>query len=83
MKFWTGIGPVPNCVCPGLDWTALVWTSPTLCAGLGYISHSIGLLMGEIYLNGTKSTDRNVIILPRLCIERSVVIKCEDESCIQ
>jgi hypothetical protein len=69
-KFWTGIGPVPNSVGPGLDWTGLAWTSPALCLGLGYISHCIGLLMGEIYLDGTEYTDRTVIIPPRVCIQR-------------
>ena len=62
--FWTGIGPVPNSVGPGLDWTGLAWTSPALCPGLGYISHCIGLLIGEIYLDGTEYTDRTVIICP-------------------
>ena len=69
-SFWTGIGPVPNSVGPGLDWTGLAWTSPALCLGLGYISHCIGLLMGEIYLDGTEYTDRTVISPPRVCIQR-------------
>jgi len=64
--FWTGIGPVHSSVGPGLDWTGLAWTSP----GLGYISHCIGLLMGEIYLDGTEYTDRTAIILPRVGIQR-------------
>ena len=69
-RFWTGIGPVHSSVGPGLDWTRLAWTSPALCPGLGYISHCIGLLMGEIYLNGTEYTDRTVIISPRVGIQR-------------
>jgi len=69
-SFWTGIGPVPNSVGLGLDWTGLAWTSPALCPGLGYISHCIGLLMGEIYLDGTEYTDRTVIISPRAGIQR-------------
>ena len=69
-KFWTGIGPIPNSVGPGLDWTGLVWISLALCPGLGYISHCIGLLMGEIYLNGTEYTDRTGIIPPRSGIQR-------------
>jgi hypothetical protein len=69
-RFWTGIGPVHNSVGPGLDWTGLAWTSPALCPGLGYISHCIGLLMGEIYLDGTEYTDRTVIISPRVGIQR-------------
>jgi len=82
-SFWTGIGPVHNSVRPGLDWTGLAWTSPALCRGLGYTSHCIGLLMGEIYLDGTEYTDRTVIISPGVNIQRWVVIKCEDESCFQ
>jgi len=82
-KFWTGIGPIPNSVRPGQDWTELVWTSPALCPGLGYISHRVGLLMGELYLDGTEYTDRTVIILPRICIQRWVVIQSEDESWFQ
>jgi len=81
--FWTGIGPVPNSVGTGLDWTGLVWISPALCPGLGYISHCIGRLMGEIYLDGTEYTDRTVIISPRVGIQRWVVMKSEDESCFQ
>ena len=82
-RFWTGIGPVHSSVGPGLDWCGLAWTSPALCPGLRYISHCIGLLMGEIYLDGTEYTDRTVIISPRVGIQRWVVIKCEDESCFQ
>ena len=81
--FRTGIGAVPKSVGPGLDWTGLVWISRAQCAGLEYISHCIGLLMGEIYLNGTEYTDRTVITTPRVGIQRWVVIKCEDESCFQ
>jgi len=69
-KFWTGIGPIPNSVGPGLDWTVLVWISPALCPGLGYITRCIGLLMREIYLDGTEYTDRTVIISPRVGIQR-------------
>jgi hypothetical protein len=69
-SFWTGIGPVLNSVGPGLDWSGLAWTSPALCPGLGYNSHCIGLLMGEIYLDGTEYTDRTVIISPRAGIQR-------------
>jgi hypothetical protein len=69
-SFWTGIGPVPNSVGPGLDWSVLAWTSPALYPGLGYISHCIGLLMGEIYLDGTEYTDITVIISPRAGIHR-------------
>jgi hypothetical protein len=82
-KFWTGIGPIPNSVGAGLEWTGLVWISPALCRRLGYISQGIGLVMGEIYLDGTKYTDRTVIISPRVGIQRCVVIKCEDDSCFQ
>jgi len=83
VKPWTGIGPIPNSVGPGLDWTGPVLTSPALCPQLSYISHCTGLLMGEIYLDGTEYTDRTVIISPRVCIQRWVVVKCEDESCFQ
>jgi len=69
-KFSTGIGPIPNSVGPGLDWTGLVWISPAQCPGLGYISHCIGLLIGEIYLDSTEYTDRTVIISPRVGIQR-------------
>ena len=57
---------------PQFCWTrtGLAWTSPALCPGLGYISHCIGLLMGEIYLDGTEYTDRTVIISPRAGIQR-------------
>jgi len=47
-----------------------VWISPVLCPGLGYISHCVGLVMGEIYLDGTKYTDRTVIIAPSVGIQR-------------
>jgi len=81
--FWTGIGPVPSSVGPGLDWSGLAWTSPALCPGLGYISHCISLLMGEIDLDGTEYTDRTVILSPGAGIQRWEVIKCEDESCFR
>ena len=48
----------------------VLWISPALCPGLGYTTRCIGLLMGEIYLDGTEYTDRTVIISPRVGIQR-------------
>jgi len=73
-NFWTGIGPMPTFSGPGLNWPGLIWTSPAQCPGLGYFFHCIGRLMGEIYLDGTKYTDRTVIISPRVGIQRCAVI---------
>jgi hypothetical protein len=80
-SFWTGIRPVPNSVGPGVDWTGLVWTSTALCPRLGYMPHCISLWMGETYLDGTEYTDQTVIVSPSAGTQRSVVIKCEKESC--
>jgi len=60
---------------PQFCWTrtGLVWTGVDQSSAVSrvrYISYCIGLLMGEIYLDGTEYTDRTVIISPRVGIQR-------------
>jgi hypothetical protein len=49
----------PRCWQTGLG---LVRTDPSRCPGLGYTFPHIHLLMGKIYLNGAKYTDRGGLI---------------------
>jgi hypothetical protein len=58
-------------------WTVLAWTAldqSTKVSRFRVFSHCIGLLMREIYLHGTKYTDRTTIISPREGIQRCAVI---------
>jgi len=58
-------------------WTELVWTDfdqSSTVSRFRVFFHCIGLLMGGIYLDGTKYTVRTVIISPRVGIERCAVI---------
>ena len=58
-------------------WTELPWTALDHSSKVSRVRvffHCIGLLMGDIYLHGTKYTDRTVIISPRVGIQRCAVI---------
>ena len=56
----------PRCLQTGLG---LVRTDPSRCPGLGYTFPVISLLMGKIYLDGAKYTDRSGIISIRVGIQ--------------
>jgi hypothetical protein len=58
-------------------WTELAWTNldqSSTVSRFRVFFHCIGHLMGEIYLDSTKYTDRTVISSPRVGIQRCAVI---------
>ena len=67
-KFWTEIGPIPNSVGPGLDWTGVDQSS--IGSRVRVYFSLYRSFNAEIYLDGTEYIDRTVIISPRVGIQR-------------